>query len=163
MDIKSLSSQNSRGTGPQRRRQPAQRSSRPCDLCRRRKTRCLIESGEVSCSVCQQRRNECTFKEEAPRRPLPGVADDLPSTPPVQASPSPNDVLNSQQFTTNTAATVANFNSSNAGPGDSIEQVQRNNPSQSAAWSGVLGLNRNKFAELYGLGSDMEPILMVCI
>jgi hypothetical protein len=89
------------------------------------------------------------------------VANDLPSTPSVQASPSPNDVLNSQQFSTNTGATVTNFNSSNVGLSDSIEQAQGDDAFQSAAWRGVLGLNRNKFAELYGLGSDMEPILMV--
>jgi hypothetical protein len=144
------------GIGPQRRRQPAQRSSRPCDLCRRRKTRCIIENGEANCSVCRQRRSECTFKEEAPRRYASGVAEQLPSTPSIQASPSPHDVLNSQQFSPNSGLTVANCNSLGPGLRDVFEQAHGDDPSQSAAWRGI-----NKFAELYGLGSDMEPILMV--
>jgi hypothetical protein len=149
------------GIGPQRHRQHAQRNSRPCGLCLRRKTRCIIESSLTSCSVCRQRRSECNSREEAPRSYIPGVVEGLPSTPLVLPPPSPHDVLNSQQLSASTGSTVADFNSSHPRPGDTIEQDQGDDPSQSAAWRGVLALNREKFAELYGLGSDMGPILMI--
>lgn len=43
-----------------------------------------------------------------------------------------------------------------------IVNTAETNTNQDNMFTGILGLHRNKFAELYGLGSDMEPILMVC-
>ncbi|KAH3955528.1 hypothetical protein HBH53_000180 [Parastagonospora nodorum] len=149
------------GIGPQRRRQPAQRSNRPCDLCRRRKTRCIIDNGQVSCSLCRQRNNECTFKEEPPRRMVAGLQEELSSAPSVQASPSPHDVLNSQQFIVDNGIIAANSNPTHEDQHMYVGHIEGNPASQRPTWSeDALGLNRSKFAELYGLGSDMEPILM---
>ncbi|EXJ85429.1 hypothetical protein A1O1_05793 [Capronia coronata CBS 617.96] len=45
------------------------RPDRPCDGCRRRKSRCVINADAVSCVMCQFHRQACTFIEEAaPRR-----------------------------------------------------------------------------------------------
>jgi len=37
------------------------RKERPCDACRRRKSRCVINEGQTSCVLCQFHSQECTF------------------------------------------------------------------------------------------------------
>jgi hypothetical protein len=37
------------------------RKDRPCDACRRRKSRCVINEGQTSCVLCQFHTQECTF------------------------------------------------------------------------------------------------------
>ncbi|KAH8593361.1 fungal-specific transcription factor domain-containing protein [Bisporella sp. PMI_857] len=37
------------------------RKDRPCDACRRRKSRCVIQEGQQSCNLCQFHSQECTF------------------------------------------------------------------------------------------------------
>jgi hypothetical protein len=37
------------------------RRDRPCDACRRRKSRCVIHEGQNSCVLCQFHNQECTF------------------------------------------------------------------------------------------------------
>lgn len=57
--------------------------SRPCDLCRRRKSRCVIPNPEAqSCTICIHHNQPCTFVEDpAPRkRKAPGAGSaDMPS------------------------------------------------------------------------------------
>lgn len=49
---------------------PEQRSSRhrPCDACRRRKSRCVLKEGAVKCVLCEFHGQECTFMEKIPPR-----------------------------------------------------------------------------------------------
>lgn len=43
--------------------------NRPCDTCRRRKSRCVVKGGAVKCVLCEFRDQECTFLENiAPRK-----------------------------------------------------------------------------------------------
>ncbi len=37
------------------------RRDRPCDACRRRKSRCVIGDGVASCTLCDFHKQECTF------------------------------------------------------------------------------------------------------
>ena len=37
------------------------RKDRPCDACRRRKSRCVINEGQTSCVLCQFHTQDCTF------------------------------------------------------------------------------------------------------
>jgi len=37
------------------------RRDRPCDACRRRKSKCVIHEGQGSCVLCQFHNQECTF------------------------------------------------------------------------------------------------------
>ena len=51
------------------------RRERPCDACRRRKSRCVINEGASLCELCDFHKQECTFVQS----PLPRkrkVADD---------------------------------------------------------------------------------------
>ena len=55
------------------------RSRRPCDSCRRRKSRCEIIDGATPCVLCKFHRQECTFIEEPqPRkRKATSLGDDV--------------------------------------------------------------------------------------
>lgn len=37
------------------------RKDRPCDACRRRKSRCVINEGQSTCVLCQFHSQDCTF------------------------------------------------------------------------------------------------------
>lgn len=37
------------------------RKDRPCDACRRRKSKCVIHEGQVSCVLCKFHKQDCTF------------------------------------------------------------------------------------------------------
>ena len=43
------------------------RRERPCDACRRRKSRCVIQEGRALCVLCEFHKQECTFVQS----PLP--------------------------------------------------------------------------------------------
>ncbi|WWC70502.1 uncharacterized protein I206_104453 [Kwoniella pini CBS 10737] len=49
-------------------RPPRSRKNRPCDSCRRRKTRCYIASSGPPCSLCAEGKRECTFNLAPPAR-----------------------------------------------------------------------------------------------
>ena len=40
------------------------RRERPCDACRRRKSRCVIHEGAVLCVLCDFHKQECTFVQD---------------------------------------------------------------------------------------------------
>lgn len=44
------------------------RRDRPCDACRRRKSRCILLEGSESCVLCHSRSEECTFVQIPQRR-----------------------------------------------------------------------------------------------
>lgn len=53
------------------------RKDRPCDACRRRKTRCVTQDGSSACGFCKLHSKECTYLEKpAPRKRK--AKDDLP-------------------------------------------------------------------------------------
>lgn len=37
------------------------RKTRPCDACRRRKSKCVVHEGQVVCVLCQFHKQDCTF------------------------------------------------------------------------------------------------------
>jgi hypothetical protein len=39
------------------------RKDRPCDACRRRKSKCVIHEGETACVLCKFHTQDCTFLE----------------------------------------------------------------------------------------------------
>ncbi|KAK9474872.1 fungal-specific transcription factor domain-containing protein [Dipodascopsis tothii] len=66
--------------------------SRPCDSCRRRKSRCFIPPNEDSCVLCRFRKQECTFIEgPKPRRKREsqGAESMVPSKLPKTGAASP--------------------------------------------------------------------------
>ncbi|KFA63721.1 hypothetical protein S40285_07116 [Stachybotrys chlorohalonatus IBT 40285] len=60
------------------------RRARPCDSCRKRKRRCVIEPGNTACQLCRAGAGDCTFTEPAMergplKRPAPDQTAHLPS------------------------------------------------------------------------------------
>ena len=167
---------------PGQRKRPRRRD-RPCDACRKRKTRCVTKAGEDSCVHCQLRRSTCTFEHDPPERASMG-----------EASPGVSLHMSRQAAVDNSSLPAGRNNVASAGIGGSLSPVDRGEavsrrsttdaPSvqaQESAPYGVgsemaptnpasvstkydefgLGMSQTRFAELYGLGSDMEPVLMV--
>lgn len=58
------------------------RRERPCDACRRRKSRCVIHEGAVLCVLCEFHKQECTFVQSPlprKRKVVDGEKKDSPS------------------------------------------------------------------------------------
>jgi hypothetical protein len=57
------------------------RRDRPCDACRRRKSRCQVKEGSSLCVLCEFHRQDCTFLQDPqPRKrkaTLPGDGGEL--------------------------------------------------------------------------------------
>ncbi|KAF2118118.1 fungal-specific transcription factor domain-containing protein [Lophiotrema nucula] len=77
------------------------RRERPCDACRRRKSRCVIHEGAVLCVLCEFHKQECTFVQSPlprKRKVVDGDKKDSPNNqkkrsvdaePPPLALPTP--------------------------------------------------------------------------
>jgi hypothetical protein len=44
------------------------KGARPCDICRKRKSKCVKEPGQTKCVLCAFHGRECTYVSDAPRR-----------------------------------------------------------------------------------------------
>jgi hypothetical protein len=44
------------------------RADRPCDTCRKRKSRCVKEPGQQKCVLCTFHHRDCTYVDEPQRR-----------------------------------------------------------------------------------------------
>ena len=58
------------------------RRERPCDACRRRKSRCVIHEGALLCVLCEFHKQECTFVQSPlprKRKVVDGDKKDSPS------------------------------------------------------------------------------------
>lgn len=49
-------------TKPDKKRRD--RKDRPCDACRRRKSKCVINDGETVCAACRMHNQQCTYVED---------------------------------------------------------------------------------------------------
>lgn len=167
-------------------RKRPRRRDRPCDACRKRKTRCVTKNGEDSCVHCQLRRSTCTFQHDAPERAstsdpptgVPAIPSSGPSTtPPGAPTARPRNAssvdrgqaayLHVQQVEGASVGSAAAPATSVPGPAAASHGVSDATSSsalgsKSSMHDGFsLGMSHSRFAELYGLGSDMEPVLMV--
>ena len=59
------------------------RRERPCDACRRRKSRCVIKEASTICVLCEFHKQDCTFVQEPqPRkRKVPAAGDSKDANP----------------------------------------------------------------------------------
>lgn len=155
------------------------RAVRPCDLCRLRKSRCVIPTGSSCCTLCRTRQTPCTFDRKPPSRPSqnrgsrsPGGNDQsqgynsLPASHVAYRALAPNTGITTEQISS--APEPAEYSALVSGPSgllgnaqELLEGTRVPDPASSEPSDTSLGLCRSRFAELYGLTSDMEPILMV--
>ncbi|KAF7563587.1 hypothetical protein G7046_g536 [Stylonectria norvegica] len=149
-------------------RKRQRRSLRPCDACRKRKTRCVTKDGEGDCVHCQLRATPCTFQNDPPERQAtaggPSSSDDPLPEEQLGRKESRDDV---RTFASETQS-VQSFRSptdtrTSHDSGRPLAPLSMAIPDLAAAGGPrdqTLGGSATRFSELYGLGSDMEPILM---
>ncbi|KAK0102211.1 Fungal specific transcription factor [Cadophora gregata] len=63
------------------------RRDRPCDACRRRKSRCIIPQDTETCIMCQSRSEQCTFIQNPQRRKRRRAEDEGSPDAPKARSP----------------------------------------------------------------------------
>ncbi|KAI1626679.1 fungal-specific transcription factor domain-containing protein [Exophiala viscosa] len=158
-----------------RKPRPPRRVTRPCDACRVRKTRCIPEEeGAATCISCNDRGVECTFERDPPgRQRITGTSQDRNGTTPNRPRNLPADApAPISRFSPSVAddalqATNSEFSSHlrNSGSFHSpasirtsihVQGLEETNHAEPQS----LGQSNHRFAELYGITSDMEPILM---
>lgn len=165
------------------RRKRPRRRDRPCDACRKRKTRCVMKAGEETCVHCQLRRSTCTFEHDPPDRASmgeasPGVSMGMNRQAAIDDSslsagrnnvaslqtggtPSPMErVEGTAMRSPATATSIPAQETVNYGLGTEMTPTVPG-PASTRYDDFGLGMSQTRFAELYGLGSDMEPVLMV--
>lgn len=141
------------------------RAARPCDACRRRKTRCIIPSDAQQCTACIQRKGLCQFVERPPdrsrkRQQVTATGFELEQTSPrsiglpsaprtesLNGEPSPGPV--SIQVSSEAGVALGS-------PVPSVRTMRHFQEDREMSLGQAVG----RFSELYGLTSDMEPILM---
>jgi hypothetical protein len=114
---------------------------RPCDVCRSRKTRCHPREG-ASCEYCTLHRKQCTF-DQTPAVRRRASESNATTTSSVGEAGAGVDVPTLGVLSTPATSEIP-----------STKQPVN-------AKVNSLGFSQDRFAELYGLSSDMEPILMV--
>ncbi|KUJ17850.1 uncharacterized protein LY89DRAFT_732561 [Mollisia scopiformis] len=70
------------------------RKERPCDSCRRRKSRCIIPQDAETCIMCQSRGEQCTFVQNPQRRKRRKVEEDSTGSPDTSKPRSPESERN---------------------------------------------------------------------
>lgn len=126
----------------------AKRASNPCEACRHRKSRCITRKNSRICTMCEVRESDCVFLNRAKQSNPTDDGNTNPSNPSFENS---NPHQGPSTFLSPTA--IPN----NLWPNQ--QNVARFSDSLSLSRS--VGMNDDRFGELYGLTSDMEPILMV--
>lgn len=147
------------------RRTRAKRSSRPCDACRRRKSRCMTRSNASICTMCELRQSACTFLGLGHPIRKPRRGDDTGGTTAAPPTPGPRRI--SQVDSTGGAPEYlgGSLPSDPVPSPEAAVGMARPFPTADTAATTAsvcsLGCERSRFAELYGLTSDSEPIMMV--
>ncbi|KAH6889726.1 fungal-specific transcription factor domain-containing protein [Thelonectria olida] len=166
-------------------RKRQRRSLRPCDACRKRKTRCVTKDGDGDCVHCQLRATACTFQHDPPERQATnstnstgggaysgderGPALDETQVLSRSISQSRKESRDDARTLVSETQSVQSFLSpaETRASGDSHSNRHPQPPSvivpeliEPNPLERTLGSSTTRFAELYGLGSDMEPILM---
>ncbi|XMA07908.1 hypothetical protein WAI453_000699 [Rhynchosporium graminicola] len=72
------------------------RKDRPCDACRRRKSRCIIPQDTQTCIMCQSRAEQCTFVQNPHGRKRRKIEDDSGPDADKPRSPKAEKSLQSQ-------------------------------------------------------------------
>lgn len=128
------------------------RSRRPCDPCRKRKSRCEIVDGKLPCLLCRFHRQDCTFVEEPQPRKRRAVtqAEDQPSINQVRAPNVPAVVRSRSSLSQETTHIRQDQ------PIDDYANLR--GPS---LLKKTLGLRANEHSRLVGSSSEHEQLLIV--
>jgi hypothetical protein len=123
---------------------------RPCDMCRRRKTRCVKQNDQSQCVLCAFHNTQCTYQRgPRQRHRLRRVVPD---------SPSPGDALQADE-----PRTPSVDEDLAVSPDDNQDQSEGDShPSDTplSLLNGTLGLDLDTHPEYVGPSSHREPALL---
>ncbi|KAH9879170.1 hypothetical protein J1614_002607 [Plenodomus biglobosus] len=132
------------------------RRERPCDACRRRKSRCVIHEGAALCVLCEFHKQECTFVQSPlprKRKVVDGDKKDSPSNTKkrsVDTEPPPLALSTSTPKITATAP-------SPPPPQPQLAQLTNLHLPQ---FGETLGLQRRQHSRYIGLSSPFDSLLI---
>ncbi|KAH8808508.1 fungal-specific transcription factor domain-containing protein [Xylogone sp. PMI_703] len=143
----SMSSTTSEGSGTNIR----SRRDRPCDACRRRKSRCVINEGQTSCVLCQFHNQDCTFVQSPQprkRKLNPEVKEEDGGI----KRRSPDRTYDRKRRTT--ASSISSTGATNS----LIEEMA--NIGGPTLLKRTLGLQNDRYSQYIGPTTDFEPSLI---
>jgi len=130
------------------------RRERPCDACRRRKSRCVIHEGAALCVLCEFHKQECTFVQSPlprKRKVVDGEKKDSPNNTKKRSVDSdPPPLALSTPTITATAP-------SPPPPQPSLSQIASLHLPQ---FGETLGLQRRQHSRYIGLSSPFDSLLI---
>ncbi|KAL6706560.1 Fungal specific transcription factor [Coniothyrium glycines] len=128
------------------------RPRRPCDTCRRRKSRCEVIDDELPCLLCRFHRQECTFKEEPQprkRRATAGVEESGISSR-VQSQHFPEHAYNTTESSPQDTPKIRMIQ-----PIDDYEKLKG-----PTLMKRTLGFQTTRHSRLIGPTSEFESVLL---
>lgn len=154
------------------------RRERPCDACRRRKSRCVIHEGAVLCVLCEFHKQECTFVQDPQPRKRKVVVDDSKkdTTPKKRCVKTKTamsfccqlNVLTPFLRQNRSLEAVASAQKPKVATRPRIDLLQRTNSTSSSSGrqdqhhvlGETLGLQTSRHSRHIGLTSPFEPTLI---
>ncbi|KAF2261835.1 hypothetical protein CC78DRAFT_338034 [Lojkania enalia] len=127
------------------------RRERPCDACRRRKSRCVIHEGAVLCVLCEFHKQECTFVQSPLPRKRKVVDDGKKDSPNNQKKRSVDTEPPPLALSTPTITATA----PSPPPAQSL-LANKNIPHLGE----TLGLQRRQHSRYIGLSSPFDSLLI---
>ncbi|RAR14557.1 nitrogen regulatory protein otam [Stemphylium lycopersici] len=134
------------------------RSRRPCDPCRRRKSRCEVPDIDQPCLLCRFHHQECTFNENPPPRKRRALE--------INHSPEPSETLpNTLAYSPHSRG---NSTTASTSPQNVPVRIRQDPPIDDYAnlrgpslLKTTLGLQTSKHSRLLGATSEYEQLLLV--
>jgi len=126
------------------------RKDRPCDACRRRKSRCVMQEGQQTCVLCHFHTQECTFVQSPQPRKRKLNAEGKEESSAKRRSPDRSDGSHRGHIDSST--------SSNGATSSLIEEMA--NIGGPTMLKRTLGLQDDRYCQYIGLTTDFEPSLI---
>lgn len=125
------------------------RRDRPCDACRRRKSRCVIQEGQPTCVLCQFHRQECTFVQ-SPQPRKRKLTEGREESLAKRRSPDRTDEPSNGRM----ASSISSTGATNS----LIEEMA--NIGGPTLLKRTLGLQHDRYSQYIGPTTDFEPSLI---
>lgn len=126
------------------------RKDRPCDACRRRKSRCVVNEGQTSCVLCQFHTQECTFVQSPQPRKRKLNTEGKEESVAKRRSPDRTDERRRRP----TESSISSTGATNS----LIEDMA--NIGGPTLLKRTLGLQNDRFSQHIGPTTDFEPSLI---
>ncbi|KAF2754119.1 hypothetical protein EJ05DRAFT_489381 [Pseudovirgaria hyperparasitica] len=130
------------------------RRERPCDACRRRKSRCVIHEGQILCVLCEFHKQDCTFVQDPQPRKRKVPTDAKEETAKKRSSEIYSPALVSH---TPTITPTITRTSPPVAPSPILLTTSARD---TTALGETLGLQRRQHSKYIGLTTAFDPLLI---